>query len=110
MLALVMILTMLPMGTLAEGTATYTKISTADELTSGKYVLVAQTNAGDKALGTTIGSKIDGKDVTVDGNALSGTNVPVWTATKTENGVHLFNGMFRFHCPGPPKYMLRPAL
>ena len=92
LLALVMILTMLPMGTLAEGTATYTKISTVDELTSGKYVLVAQTSAGDKALGTTIGSKIDGTDVAVDGNSLSGTNVPVWTATKTENGVHLFNG------------------
>ena len=92
LLALVMILTMLPMGTLAEGTATYTKISTVDELTSGKYVLVAQTSAGDKALGTTIGSKIDGTDVAVDGNSLSGTNVPVWTATKTEDGVHLFNG------------------
>ena len=92
LLALVMILTMLPMGTLAEGTATYTKISTVEELTSGKYVLVAQTSAGDKALGTTIGSKIDGTDVAVDGNSLSGTNVPVWTATKTENGVHLFNG------------------
>lgn len=87
-----MILTMLPMGTLAEGTATYTKISTVEELTSGKYVLVAQTSAGDKALGTTIGSKIDGTDVAVDGNSLSGTNVPVWTATKTEDGVHLFNG------------------
>ncbi len=92
LLALVMILTMLPMGTLAEGTATYTKISTADELTSGKYVLVAQTSAGDKALGTTIGSKIDGTDVAVDGDSLSGTTVPVWTATKTEDGVHLFNG------------------
>lgn len=92
LLALVMILTMLPMGTLAEGTATYTRISTADELTSGKYVLVAQTSAGDKALGTTIGSKIDGTDVAVDGDSLSGTNVPVWTATKTEDGVHLFNG------------------
>ena len=92
LLALVMILTMLPMGTLAEGTATYTRISTVDELTSGKYVLVAQTSAGDKALGTTIGSKIDGTDVAVDGNSLSGTNVPVWTATKTEDGVHLFNG------------------
>lgn len=92
LLALVMILTMLPMGTLAEGTATYTKISTVEELTSGKYVLVAQTSAGDKALGTTIGSKIDGTDVAVDGNSLSGTNVPVWTATKTEDGVHLFNG------------------
>lgn len=91
LLALVMILTMLPMGTLAEGTATYTKISTVDELTSGKYVLVAQTSAGDKALGTTIGSKIDGTDVTVDGNSLSGTNIPVWTVTKTETGVQLSN-------------------
>lgn len=91
LLALVMILTMLPMGTLAEGTATYTRISTADELTSGKYVLVAQTSAGDKALGTTIGSKIDGTDVAVDGDSLSGTNVPVWTVSKTETGVQLSN-------------------
>lgn len=86
LLALVMILTMLPMGTLAEGTATYTKISTVDELTSGKYVMI--TNTG-YAPGVLDGGWITAVQPTMSGDQLTDPAGAVWDITVTEGGVKL---------------------
>ncbi len=86
LLALVMILTMLPMGTLAEGTATYTKISTAEELTSGKYVMI--TNTG-YAPGVLDGGWITAVQPTMSGDQLTDPAGAVWDITVTEGGVKL---------------------
>ena len=86
LLALVMILTMLPMGTLAEGTATYTKISTVDELTSGKYVMI--TNTG-YAPGVLEGNWISAVQPTMSGDQLTDPAGAVWDITVTDGGVKL---------------------
>ncbi len=86
LLALVMILTMLPMGTLAEGTATYTKISTVDELTSGKYVMI--TNTG-YAPGVLDGTWISAVQPTMSGDQLTDPAGAVWDITVTDGGVKL---------------------
>ena len=86
LLALVMILTMLPMGTLAEGTATYTRISTAEELTSGKYVMI--TNTG-YAPGVLDGGWITAVQPTMSGDQLTDPAGAVWDITVTEGGVKL---------------------
>ena len=89
LLALVMILTMLPMGTLAEGTATYTKISTVDELTSGKYVMI--TNTG-YAPGVLDGGWITAVQPTMSGDQLTDPAGAVWDITVVEGGVKLTDG------------------
>ena len=86
LLALVMILTMLPMGTLAEGTATYTRISTIEELTSGKYVMI--TNTG-YAPGVLDGGWITAVQPTMSGDQLTDPAGAVWDITVTEGGVKL---------------------
>ena len=86
LLALVMILTMLPMGTLAEGTATYTRISTVDELTSGKYVMI--TNTG-YAPGVLEGNWISAVQPTMSGDQLTDPAGAVWDITVTDGGVKL---------------------
>ena len=89
LLALVMILTMLPMGTLAEGTATYTKISTVEELTSGKYVMI--TNTG-YAPGVLEGTWISAVQPTMTGDQLTDPAGAVWDITVVEGGVKLTDG------------------
>ena len=86
LLALVMILTMLPMGTLAEGTATYTRISTAEELTSGKYVMI--TNTG-YAPGVLDGGWITAVQPTMSGDQLTDPAGAVWDIAVAEGGVKL---------------------
>ncbi len=86
LLALVMILTMLPMGTLAEGTATYKKISTVEELTSGKYVMI--TNTG-YAPGVLDGTWISAVQPTMSGDQLTDPAGAVWDITVTDGGVKL---------------------
>ena len=89
LLALVMILTMLPMGTLAEGTATYTKISTVDELTSGKYVMITSTGYAPGALD---GTWLSAVQPTMTGDQLTDPAGAVWDITVTEGGVKLTDG------------------
>lgn len=89
LLALVMILTMLPMGTLAEGTATYTKISTADELTSGKYVMITSTGYAPGALD---GTWLSAVQPTMSGDQLTDPAGAVWDITVVEGGVKLTDG------------------
>ena len=80
LMVLVLCLGMLPVMTYAQEN-TYTQVTSAAQLQAGgSFVLVANTDRGAQALDTTIGSKIDGVPVTVNGTNLSGTDVPVWTA------------------------------
>ena len=89
LLALVMILTMLPMGTLAEGTATYTKISTVEELTSGKYVMITNTGYAPGALD---GTWLSAVQPTMTGDQLTDPAGAVWDITVVEGGVKLTDG------------------
>ena len=58
--------------------ATWTKVTSADEITSGgSFALVAYTDEGSMALGTDISNKISGVSVTIAGNTLIGTGIPV---------------------------------
>ena len=86
LLALVMILTMLPMGTLAEGTATYTRISTVEELTSGKYVMITSTGY---APGVLDGTWLSAVQPVMNGDQLTDPAGAVWDITVAEGGVKL---------------------
>lgn len=91
LLVLTLCLGLLPAVALAEDG--FTQVTSADEITDGgNFVLVANTTAGYKALGTQIGSKIDGVDVSVSGSQLSGANIPVWTVAASDTGVSFTNG------------------
>ena len=89
-----MLLSLLPTAVFAAGeTGTFTKITTQEELTDGSYILVANTSAGSKALGTNIGSKIDGIDITIDGTTVSSESaIPLWNAIVSEGTIILSNG------------------
>ena len=80
-----MILTMVPTAIFAAGSATYTKITNMEELTSGQYVLAVQTGYG---LGVLDGSWItaEAMDATVD--AVTDPLHP-WTLTVDGDGVRL---------------------
>lgn len=98
-LALMLCLTLLIGSAPSSGTAgsgdeaTWTQITSADEITSGgSFALVAYTDEGGMALGTDISNKISGVSVTIAGNTLIGTGIPVWTVSASGTGVSLFNG------------------
>ena len=92
-MALVLCLGLLPGAALAAEEPTYTQVTSVDEIIEGgSFVLVAQTSAGAKALGTSISTKIDGADVTVEESTLTGISIPVWTVESAEEGVSLSNG------------------
>lgn len=92
LMVLVLCLGMLPSMSYAQET-TYTQVTSAAQLQAGgSFVLVANTESGAQALGTTIDSKIDGVPVTVNGSNLSGADVPVWTVAASGTGISLSNG------------------
>lgn len=98
-LALMLCLTLLIGSAPSSGTAgsgdepTWTQITSADEITSGgSFALVAYTDEGGMALGTDISNKISGVSVTIAGNTLIGTGIPVWTVSASGTGVSLYNG------------------
>ena len=75
------------------GEGTWTQVTSADEITAGgSFAFVAQTSEGAKALGTSIGGKIDGVSVSIDGSSLSGSDIPAWTVAAYESGISLYNG------------------
>ena len=88
-LVLIMVVSMLPMTALAGGeTATYTKVTKADELTSGKYVLMVSTGY---AMGKLDGTWVTAEQPTVTGDGIS---VPdgaayVWDLTFKDGSVTL---------------------
>ena len=92
LMVLVLCLGMLPVMSHAQEN-TYTQVTSAAQLQAGgSFVLVANTDTGAQALGSTIDSKIDGVPVTVNGTNLSGTDVPVWMAAASGTGISLSNG------------------
>lgn len=73
--------------------AEYTQVADLSEVTAGgNYLLVAQTDSGYCALGTTIATKIDPVAVTVADGTISGNDLPIWTIAQTDDGVSLSNG------------------
>ena len=80
-----------PANALPKADETYTEVTSADEITDGSYVLVAENNGSCYALGTTIANKITKEEVTVSGNSITGP-APVWTLATEGSGVSLNNG------------------
>lgn len=73
----------------------YQQITTLEELTAGgNFVIVANTPSGYLALGTqdqydTIHNLVEGVSVNVEGNTVTGDNLPVWTVEATQDGISL---------------------
>ncbi len=83
-LALVMVLSMLPVTALASGeAATYTKVTKADELTTGSYVLLVSTGYAPGALD---GGWLTAEQPTVDGDTISVASGASYVWTLTFNG------------------------
>ena len=78
LLAVLMCVSMLPLSIFAAETASYAKISTMDELTSGQYVLVTSTGY---APGVFDGSWITAAQPTVEGDTVTDAAGAVWTLT-----------------------------
>ncbi len=77
----------------AKAADTYTKITSLSEITSGgNYVIIGANGDETYALGTTIANKIDGVKVTVSGDSISGTEIPVWKITASGENYKLNNG------------------
>lgn len=71
----------------------WVQVTSVYEITAGgSFALVAVTDSGAKALDTSISNKIDGVDVTVSDNSLTGSNIPTWTVAPSGEGVSLTNG------------------
>ena len=93
-LALVMVFSMLPVSAFAADSATYTRVTSADDLkVGGEAVLVAAyTNeevTSYYALDTSIANKITAVPVTSETDV---TSLPVWTVAASGDGVSLYNG------------------
>ena len=69
----------------------YVLVTDASQITSGgKFVIVANNSGSDIAMGTTLSSgKFTGTAVTVDGNVVTGSNLPVWTIEGVDGGIAL---------------------
>ena len=86
MLALVMVLSMLPAAVFASDSAVYSQITSADELTTGKYILV-----DDQGYAPTVldGSWILAEAVTADGSITAPAANLVWDITVNGDTVKL---------------------
>ena len=91
LLALVMVISMLPMSVFAaETTGNFVQVTDLADITAGgQFVLVANVGGTYKALSTTIGNKIDAVDVTVSDGTVTAKDLPVWTAASMDGGVSL---------------------
>ena len=67
----------------------YVLVTDISQITSGgKFVIVAETAEGYKAMSTAIASgKFAGVDVTVANRIVTGTNLPVWTVEAVDGGI-----------------------
>lgn len=92
LLVVAMLMAMVP-AVFASETATYTKITSADELTTGKYVMTVGDNI---ALNVVDGTWVTAATPTVDGDTVTDAAGAVWTVTVTETGVSLMdsNGVY----------------
>ena len=87
-LALVMVISMFPVQALAEETVTYTRITTADELVTGKYVMVVSTGYGPGILD---GTWVTAVQPVTDGEVTNAEGA-VWTLTVDGTSVTLTDG------------------
>ena len=74
---------------------TYTKVNSLADITAGgQYVIVAEYNGKYYVMSTTVGSngKLTATEITVNGNTLSGTDLPIWTIAPMDGGVSLKAG------------------
>ncbi len=82
-----------PVDAKAEGTYTrVTEVSTIKE--GGNFVIVVENSGTYYAMNTVTSGKISPVEVTVTGNTLSGSNIPVWTVASTTLGVSLAVGTY----------------
>ena len=86
LVVLAVILAMVPAVFAAEADATFTKITTLDELTSGEYVLVCDTGV---AMGQLDGGWILPANPVVDGDTVTDAAGAVWTLTVDGTNVKL---------------------
>ena len=86
LLALVMMLSLLPASVFASDTVTAKKISSADQLTSGQYVLVNEAGYAPTVLD---GGWVTPTAVTASGNTVEVAPSLLWTITVTDGGVTL---------------------
>ncbi len=87
LLVVAMVLTMLPTFVLAADAATYTKITTAEELTSGQYVMLADSGYAPTYLE---GAWVLPQAVSANGNTLTGADSnTLWTLTVNGSSVQL---------------------
>ncbi|MGM9605159.1 MAG: hypothetical protein ACI3XG_08830, partial [Faecousia sp.] len=86
LLMLAMALSMLPGMVFAAETETYTKITTAEELTTGKYVMVVDTGY---APGVLDGTWVTAVQPAVDGNTVTNDAGGVWTIAVDGSNVTL---------------------
>ena len=86
LLALVMMLSLLPASVFASDTVTARKISSADQLTSGQYVLVNEAGYAPTVLD---GGWVTPTAVTANGNTVEVAPSLLWTITVTDGGVTL---------------------
>ncbi len=116
LLCLVMVLSAFPMGVLAAEDVTYSQISSADELTSGKYVMVVNTGYAPTVLegSWVLAEKVSATDgtitnpaanlvwnLTVDGNAVSITDSngkAIAPAGGNNNGIKSSDYKWAFSC------------
>lgn len=86
LLALVMMLSLLPASVFASDTVTARKISSADQLTSGQYVLVNEAGYAPTVLD---GGWVTPTAVTASGDTVQVAPSLLWTITVTDGGVTL---------------------
>ena len=86
LLALVMMLSLLPASVFASDTVTARKISSADQLTSGQYVLVNEAGYAPTVLD---GGWVTPTAVTASGDTVEVAPSLLWTITVTDGGVTL---------------------
>ena len=88
LLTIAMLLSLLPTAVFAAGgTGTFTKITTQEELTDGKYVIVVDSGY---AMGALDGTWLTATQVTEEGGSLTGPDASlVWEIAVTDSGVTL---------------------
>lgn len=96
LLALVMMLSLLPASVFASDTVTARKISSADQLTSGQYVLVNEAGYAPTVLD---GGWVTPTAVTASGNTVEVAPSLLWTITVTDGGVTLTDSKGRSSPP-----------
>ena len=86
LLCLSMLVGMIAMVATAEEPATYKKVTSADELTSGQYILV---NESGYALGVLDSGWVTAVETSITGDTTDGAGLNVWTLTVDGNTVKM---------------------